>query len=624
MLTKTITYICTVILISWLVGCSQNALITKPMLEAFPQSSTAFTQFEAGMATIEDDVLTVDNQGKKITLSDRYEHLESVRIDSQTLLLSIKNDKSLQILNAEAVLMQSVVFDYPVEGFCSAVKDDEVHLLVLQEHATASQYVLRNQAGSAQLKAHKLRDFNVPPNAAFCQIDGTRQTVFIAEEGVAVWAMPLDIEQEMKRTLVDSVKQGNLTGSAFAMAIQNDVLYVSDSMAIHQYHMYSPSYNWLASYTLPQESEIEQIILQQTSSNNVDALLLDDLTGQWMRFELPVPKLAAKSVEHYVDVKARVQTEPMPATGDVADDPAIWVNSYQPEQSRVLGTNKKAGLHVYNMQGKQIQVFKSGRLNNVDVRQGFTLNGKPMDIAAASHRDDSSITLFSIDPKTGWMKQQNAISTNLEDVYGFCMGWLEVNGAQQVHAFINAKDGRFEQYHITDSNGAWVASKVRSFSVPSQPEGCSHYDGKNQLFIGEEDQGIWLLDLSKPDSEPQRIVDVNNDWLVDDVEGIDVFYGEQQDLLVVSSQGNDSYVLLQAIAPYGFVHKFKIGLNLNDGIDGASETDGLAVTSANLGKGFENGMLVVQDGRNYLPTSPQNFKYVSWKDIKASMNSNVE
>jgi 3-phytase len=46
-------------------------------------------------------------------------------------------------------------------------------------------------------------------------------------------------------------------------------------------------------------------------------------------------------------------------------------------------------------------------------------------------------------------------------------------------------------------------------------------------------------------------------------------------------------------------------------IDGVSETDGLDATNANLGGVFEEGLWVVQDGRNVLPTERQNFKFVS-------------
>jgi 3-phytase len=55
------------------------------------------------------------------------------------------------------------------------------------------------------------------------------------------------------------------------------------------------------------------------------------------------------------------------------------------------------------------------------------------------------------------------------------------------------------------------------------------------------------------------------------------------------------------------------------GIDGASETDGLEVTSAPLGERYPAGLLVVQDGRNLAPEERQNFKFVSWQEVARSL-----
>ncbi|MGI2218783.1 hypothetical protein ACRN94_17670 [Shewanella baltica] len=49
------------------------------------------------------------------------------------------------------------------------------------------------------------------------------------------------------------------------------------------------------------------------------------------------------------------------------------------------------------------------------------------------------------------------------------------------------------------------------------------------------------------------------------------FTVKKQDLLVVSSQGNNSYLLYQASAPYTQVGRFRIGVNLN-GMENGRET----------------------------------------------------
>ena len=59
------------------------------------------------------------------------------------------------------------------------------------------------------------------------------------------------------------------------------------------------------------------------------------------------------------------------------------------------------------------------------------------------------------------------------------------------------------------------------------------------------------------------------------------------------------------------------------GIDGISETDGLDVSSADLGPGLEHGAMVAQDGRNVLPVENQNYKIVPWKAIADALGLEV-
>lgn len=104
-----------------------------------------------------------------------------------------------------------------------------------------------------------------------------------------------------------------------------------------------------------------------------------------------------------------------------------------------------------------------------------------------------------------------------------------------------------------------------------------------------------------------------------DVEGLALYQSEGHDYLIVSSQGNDSYLVLDAQPPFALRGAFRVGMNGALGIDGASETDGLEVTAANLGGPWSAGMLVVQDGRKRMPEQTQNFKFVPWSEIARTL-----
>ncbi len=78
---------------------------------------------------------------------------------------------------------------------------------------------------------------------------------------------------------------------------------------------------------------------------------------------------------------------------------------------------------------------------------------------------------------------------------------------------------------------------------------------------------------------------------------------------------NNSYQLFQAEPPFAHLAGFRVVLDGEKGIDGASETDGLELSTLLHSADYPEGLLVVQDGRNRMPDEPQNLKYVSWQDV---------
>lgn len=332
------------------------------------------------------------------------------------------------------------------------------------------------------------------------------------------------------------------------------------------------------------------------------------------------PWLAPASAPAAGAVKAivmpRGQTEPVARTGDAADDPAIWRNPADPAGARILGTNKKQGLLVYNLDGKELQLLEVGRLNNVDVRQDVTVGGQKLDLAVATQRDDNSVMLFTI-AANGVVTPAGAFPTGLDNIYGMCL-YRPADGG--LEAFINDKDGSFLQYRIEGDANAMTGKLLRRFKVGSQPEGCVVDDRNQRLFLGEEKRGVWTVSARGDAAAKLTMVIPVGPQLVADVEGMGLYHGTKASYLVVSSQGDNSYLVLDAQAPYKMRGSFRVGYNLAAGIDGTSETDGLEVSSANFGGPYAKGMLVIQDGYKRLPDGPQNFKYVAWEDVAKALN----
>ena len=65
----------------------------------------------------------------------------------------------------------------------------------------------------------------------------------------------------------------------------------------------------------------------------------------------------------------------------------------------------------------------------------------------------------------------------------------------------------------------------------------------------------------------------------------------------------------------------EVAANREKSIDGASETDGLATSNYNFGGEFSEGIFVVQDGRNIMPSERQNFKIVTGASLANAIRS---
>jgi len=445
------------------------------------------------------------------------------------------------------------VLNFGVESLC-LFRDQQGldHLFIAGKDGQAEQWLMLD--GAPRL----VRKLSLPPDARQCRVDDASHTLYVEEPGIGTWAYEASSEAMPARALLKEGKRADARAGVRA---------------------------------------------------RVRAKVPAPLSAAAARAKAPVPMSAA------VVVQPRVQTEPVARFGDVADDPAIWVHPTDAGRSRVLGTNKKQGLMVYDMQGRQRQFLASGRLNNVDLRQGVIFDGQRVDLAVASQRDDNSIVLYGIDGE-GQLGELARIATGFEEVYGICLFQPRSGGLEVV---VNDKSGVFRQFRIGYAGQLWSGTLAREFRVDSQPEGCVADDRNERLFIGEEKRGVWTLSArADQPAARQLVLGVGKD-LRADVEGMAIYHGHGAAYLIVSSQGDSSYVVLDAQAPYAVRGRFKVGFNVEAGIDGTADTDGLDVTSRNLGGMFGQGMLVIQDGYKRMPDGPQNFKYVSWADVAKAL-----
>ncbi len=321
-----------------------------------------------------------------------------------------------------------------------------------------------------------------------------------------------------------------------------------------------------------------------------------------------------------VDVTADGETESVPNPGDAADDPAVWVDPVDPARSLIVGTDKKGGLGVYDLDGRQLQYIGGGRYNNVDIRPDCQAAGSRAALAVSGEKEADELVLFFIDPAARCLREapgaRIAAGVNPE---GIALYKSAASG--RCHVFALGKepgagdDFWVEQWEILPEAGA-ASRLVRRFLVGGKSEGMVADDRRGHLYVSEEDVGIWRYG-AEPDASFERVlVDRTGlgDRLRHDVEGLAIYDGpEGRRFLVASSQGSDDFVVyrLSGAEPPAYTGRFEIVAGL--GVDAVTHTDGIEVVAAAMGPRFPDGLFVCQDDKD--DEGNQNFKLVSWGRI---------
>lgn len=321
-------------------------------------------------------------------------------------------------------------------------------------------------------------------------------------------------------------------------------------------------------------------------------------------------------------VFALAESEPIETSGDAADDPALIINFKNPRSSLFFGTDKTAGVYLYNLKGVKQSFSPLGAINNIDVRQ------KNLEIyLAATNRSNQSIEYWVIDQDTFFAnthesqdifslsKRSFSIASSI-DIYGICIGMI---GGTPV-AFVTEDRGpRVELWTLENQK------LIGAFDNGGESEGCVFDDENKTLFISEEETNgvLKAYDLNQeyPFANP-AIVDSREGNIGGDPEGVAIYKtSDTEGYVILSSQGDNKYNVYNRQKPYQFISSFTVD-DSPRGIDGTSHTDGISVSSYNFGGKYINGMMIAQDDENLDGEEPknQNFKIISFKQVLNHIN----
>lgn len=301
-----------------------------------------------------------------------------------------------------------------------------------------------------------------------------------------------------------------------------------------------------------------------------------------------------------VVVNPVVSTSP---TAGNADDPAIWIHPTDAARSVIIGTDKDAGIFVWDMNGNELQRIPQGtNTNNVDVRYQMKLGGQLADIVAANLRDAGKLAVFKVNPNysngnvlTQIADKNSANNAIQKDSYGFALYRRPSDGSMYV--FERPKGGgKVRQYRIEDDgtgNGIKVTA-VRDLNYKGgTAEGFVADDELGFVYITEEAKGIHKFYADPDQSSDELLLFATGDGTASDREGLGIYAcNDGTGYLVLSSQGNSTIKIYERQGN----NKFLKTIEPRDSFGkGGLGTDGLDVNSFAAPPNFPQGMVVVHD-----------------------------
>lgn len=296
------------------------------------------------------------------------------------------------------------------------------------------------------------------------------------------------------------------------------------------------------------------------------------------------------------------------------DDPAIWIHPTDVSKSIIIGTDKdtNGGLFAFDLTGKIVnKVPHLKRPNNVDLRYGFVLNGRKIDIAALTERETNKVKLYSLPD----LKEVGEFPVFDGETERSPMGisLYKTPETNEIYAIVSRKTGPsgsyLWQYKLLEKNGKITGELVRKFGNfvgGKEIESIAVDDDLGYVYYSDEGFAVHQY-FADPNKGNQELLVFGKGDFKADLEGISIYpTSERTGYILVSNQQADTFnVYLRENPAKGKIAEIPVS---------TLESDGSEVTAVNLGEKFPKGMFVAMSNGKV-------FHFYDWRDLEAKINS---
>lgn len=301
-----------------------------------------------------------------------------------------------------------------------------------------------------------------------------------------------------------------------------------------------------------------------------------------------------------------------------SDDPAIWINTNNPSESLILGTdkdNENGGVYAFGLDGHIIKnktTTHLKRINNIDIAYGLDINGKSADIAVATERGRNFIRVFAL-PSMDLIDDGGIPvfeDSKQKDPMGIALYKNPVT--KKIYAIVGRKTGPAEGYLYqylleTTTNNSVKASLVRKFGKYSGKKEIESIAVDNELgyvYYSDEQVGVRKY-YADPEKGNEELALFGVGEFKEDNEGISIYkFDDGTGYILVSDQGADKFNIYPREGSPSNPHEHK---RITAIPVSTSVSDGSDITSVSL-PGFSGGLFVAM-------STDKTFQYYRWTDI---------
>lgn len=293
-------------------------------------------------------------------------------------------------------------------------------------------------------------------------------------------------------------------------------------------------------------------------------------------------------------------------TANDSDDPAIWVNKTNPNESIVFGTDKETdgGIYAFDLDGKVIKdkcIKNIKRPNNIDLAYDFQLNDSTKtDVIIFTERELQQIRMFSVPDMTpidnGGFK---VFTDSTKPGHNLPMGVALYKSptTQKLFAIVGRKTGpkknylyQYEISSISNKTSCTLVRKFGDFSEKKEIEAIAVDNELGYIYYSDEQHGVRKY-YADPEKGNKEIALFGGEKFIEDIEGIAIAKtGKSSGYIIISNQQKGEFNIFDRKT-----NAFIKAVNLS-----TTATDGCEATTIPLGKKFPNGLFVaMNENKNF-------------------------